>query len=119
MKGTKPSIENFQFLLVSLMLILGGIQHGSYPIIGAFLISVGILIMLYALYNLIARRHNPVLKIFALFGEFVALIAAAYILYLNRSNYLHLVYLISATGIAVAIGVNLIKMSKDKRQKTW
>lgn len=114
MKSKKPALESIQFFLVSLMLILSGFQHGNYPVIGILLISLGTFLIGYALYIRITRRRNPVLKIFALCGEFVALLAASYILYRNGSNYLHMLYLLAAVGIAVAIGVHVFNIIKHK-----
>ena len=113
MKKRKP-IENVQFILGGILIILGGVQN-TYPIIGGLLLFLGVSLLIYAFYIIITRRRNPVLKIFALCSEFIALIAAAFILYRNGSNYLHVLYLIAALGIAVAICVHAFKMYNTKK----
>lgn len=115
MKKRKP-IENIQFVLGGILIILGGVQN-NYPIISGFLLFLGVSLLLYAFYILITRKRNPVLKIFALCCEFIALSAAAFILYSNDSKYLHLLYLIAALGIAVAICVHVFKLYNNSKIK--
>lgn len=115
MKKPKP-IENIQFFLGGILLILGGVQNDDYQVIITFLILIGIALLLYSVYSIVTKRRHPVIKIIALGGELIALIAAALIFYGNGSNYLHFLYFLAAFGIAVALGIHSFKMYNNKNR---
>lgn len=110
MAKSKPLLQFFQHFLIGTVLTMKGIDKISHhAMIGSIILAFGIIILVFFVYTLIAKRPSEKLTVLAHWFEGIAALFTAYIFFTEGATYLPYVFLLAAIGFFIGIYVHYKK----------
>ena len=113
MKNKKHFLEAFHHFIVGFFLTIKGFDKFTHHhLIGGLILAFGIIILLYFLYEVLAKKQGRTLKLLVHVFEGVALLFTSYIFFEEGKKYLPYVTLAASIGFFVSVVVIYIQTKK-------
>ena len=104
MKAKKHILESIHHFIVGFFLILKGYDKmAHHQLIGGVILAFGGIILIYFLYEMLAKKQSRTLKILVHLFEAIALLFTTYIFFKDGKTYLQYFTLAAAIGFFISV----------------
>ncbi len=114
MKNKKHILEAFHHFIVGFFLAIKGVDKFTHHhLIGGLIFTFGIVILLYFLYEISAKKQGRTLKLLVHLFEGLALLFTSYILFEDDKIYLPYITLAASIGFFISVVIIYNKPKKN------